>query len=304
MSADPQHHGRTQGRQQGARPGRKGGALTRMPPQQGEQNDWCGGGEDRHHTDLSLAQGDQDQCHPHGHGQETVDANQPQHLTVDGVVGHGERYSQHSQGAVSQQGTAHADAGGAHCVDIATHHHWLGDDGTQALTEGGCQPQADADGKVSTHLFPLVVLIAATPAEQDGEHDTGKHQQRSHQSPAAELLTKQTETEQGGEECMAGEQQAAAPGAQPVHTGKQGCIPDKDTDQARQRQQGKGALAKGLPASGGDAGGAQHQTDQKHAPATVGKCPQVAGRFDGNQGRHCPQTGRCQRQPLVPHKNS
>ena len=83
---------------------------------------------------------------------------------------------------------------------------------------------------------------------------------------------------------MAGEQQAAAPGPQSVHAGEQGGVTDEDADEPRQRQQWQGALGESLPAPRDQAGAGQHQTDQKHPPAAVGKGPQMARRFDGNQG--------------------
>ena len=86
-------------------------------------------------------------------------------------------------------------------------------------------------------------------------------------------LAEQPEPEQGGEERVAGEQQAAAPGAQPVHAGEEGGVADEDADEAGERQQGSGALGERLPAPGGEAGAGQHQADQEHAPAAAGKGP-------------------------------
>lgn len=65
---------------------------------------------------------------------------------------------------MGQQGAAHADAGGADCIHGATHHHRFGDDGTQALAEGGGQAQADADDEMAAHLFPFTLLRIATAA--------------------------------------------------------------------------------------------------------------------------------------------
>ena len=83
---------------------------------------------------------------------------------------------------------------------------------------------------------------------------------------------------------MAGEEQTAAPGAESVHAGKEGSIADEDADEAGEGQQGKGALGEGLPASRHQTCAGQHQADQEHPPAAVGKGPQMASRFDGDEG--------------------
>ncbi len=255
-----------------------------MQPQQGQQDDRGGGREDGHHADVPLTQGHQDQRHPKGHRQKTVDADHAEHLAVDGVVRHGERQAHRPQGTMGQQGAAHPDAGGAHRVHVAAHHHRLGDDGPQALAQGGGEAEGDTDHQAAAHLFPFTLLVVAAPPEQDGEHDPGQHQQGTQQAPATEVLAKQPEPEQGGEERVAGEQQAAAPGPQPVHAGKEGGVADEDADEAGKGEQGKGALGEGLPAPGGEAGASQHQADQEHPPAAVGKGSQMTRRFDGNEG--------------------